>query len=66
MKSKIGIILNCIGTILSLYGFLSTDKNMVGTWGEIAQRKETYNKECPFVFLGIALIIIGTILQVIP
>ena len=61
--SKAGVILSCIGTILSLISFLRTDKKSVGTWRELYERKDNYNVEAPIVYLGILLIIVGTILQ---
>ena len=62
---KIGIVLNCIGTIMSFYGFLSTDKNAVGTWEELYRRKDDFKKEYPIMCSGIILIIFGAMLQIL-
>ena len=69
MDSKIitviGLAVTLIGTIITFMKIFTTQKKTVGTWGSLSNAQNDFIKERKWVYIGLGLIIIGTILQII-
>lgn len=63
--SIIGIVMNLIGTVLSLWTVLITSVAKTGTWGELYDRQDNFRKEKRRVIFGCIIILAGSILQII-
>ena len=63
--SIFGIFVVFIGTTFSLWSIITNDTDKAGTWGGISSRGKDAKKEKKYVLLGIAVIFIGTILQIV-
>ena len=69
MDSKIitviGLAVTLIGTIITFMKIFTTQAKTVGTWGSFKNAKDDFVKERRWVYIGLSLIIIGTVLQII-
>ena len=63
--SAIGIILVVAGTIFTLYSILGTKGEDVGTAEWYRLQQEYFKKDKKKVIIGFALVIIGSIFQII-
>lgn len=63
--NTIGIILNIVGTILTLWTTFTTQIKDVGTWGEAEKRQKEFPKEKRRVKLGCCLIAVGGMAQIV-
>ena len=63
--STIGIVLVVAGTIFSLWSILGTRGNYVGTAHWFDYQQQSFKKDKIKVIIGTALIIVGSILQII-
>lgn len=63
--STIGIVLVVAGTIFSLWSILGTRGNYVGTAHWFDHQQQSFKKDKIKVIIGTALIIVGSILQII-
>lgn len=63
--SILGIKLNTMGTLLTLWMIFRTRSSTVGTAGEYDSRRERFPKEKRLVILGFVIIVIGNLLQII-
>jgi hypothetical protein len=63
--SAIGIVLVVAGTIFSLWSILGTRGNYVGTAHWFDHQQQSFKKDKIKVIIGTALIIVGSILQII-
>ena len=60
-----GIILTTVGTILTLWTIMTTDKKKAGTLGELEERHKVFPKEQRKVRIGCAVIGVGGLLQIV-
>ena len=58
-----GIIINTIGTILTLWTLISTKLDYVGTVAEYSNRPKEFQKEKRLAILGLIAITVGNTLQ---
>ncbi len=69
MDSKIitiiGLAVTLIGTIITFMKIFTTQTKNVGTWGSLANAQNDFVKERRWVYIGLTLIFIGTIIQII-
>ncbi len=65
LLSAIGIVLVLIGTVFSLWSILGTKPKDVGTAGYDDSEQERFQKDQKKVFIGTALIFVGSIAQII-
>lgn len=63
--SAIGIILVVAGTIFSLWSILGTKGNYVGTAHWYDYQQESFKKDKTKVIIGTALIVVGSIFQIV-
>ena len=63
--SVIGIILVMIGTIFSLWSILSTKATYVGTACWHDHQQESFKKDKTKVIIGTALIVAGSMFQIV-
>ena len=60
-----GIVMVFIGTAFSLWSIITNDTQRAGSWEGIKERGADAKKEKEKVIIGIALIFIGSILQIV-
>ena len=69
MDSKIitiiGLAVTLIGTIITFMKIFTTQIENLGTWGAPLNAKNDFIKERKWVYVGLSLIILGTILQIV-
>lgn len=63
--SVTGIVLVFIGTVFSLWSILGTASKKVGTAGYEDSQQERFKKDQKKVFIGTALIFLGSLLQIV-
>jgi hypothetical protein len=61
----IGLVCSLVGTIITFLKLLTTQKNSVGTWAALYNARTEFVKEQKLVCVGLALIVVGTILQAV-
>lgn len=69
MDSKIitviGLAVTLIGTIITFMKIFTTQAKTVGTRGSLANAQNDFVKERKWVYAGLCLIVLGTVLQII-
>lgn len=61
----IGIIINTVGTLITLWKIFATKSSYVGTVAWYDNQSEEFPKEKRCVYVGFSLIVLGNILQII-
>lgn len=60
-----GIVIVCIGSIVSVWSVITTNEKLVGTYDELAKRHELFIEQKKQVKKGLILIGLGSALQIV-
>lgn len=61
----IGLVITLAGTIITFMRIFTTQVKKLGTWGEPVNAKNDFVKERRWVYIGLSLIVLGTVLQIV-
>lgn len=61
----IGLIIALSGTIITFMRIFTTQIENLGTWGAPLNAKNDFIKERRWVYIGLSLIVLGTVLQIV-